>query len=445
MALPFARFVLATRPDDLPSEVMHQARRCLLDLAGVAAAGRRTRLATIIADHAAAHFAAGSLPARILFDGRPVSPAGAALAGGMMINSLDAHDGHRLTKGHAGCGLLPSILAVALAEGLPDGAELLTRLAIGYEIATRAGMALHATAPDYHTSGAWVALACAGVGARALGLDEGGLAHAVGIAEYHGPRSQMMRVIDHPTMLKDGSGWGAMAGTSAAYLAASGFTGAPAVTLEAEPVRDIWADLGERWRIHEQYFKAWPVCRWAQPAVEAVLSLVAERQIAPAAIARIEVRTFHEACRLAARTPADTEQAQYSLPFPVAAAAARGRLTPEDVTGDALGDPEILGLASRVELIEDEAMNAAFPARRFAEAVIVTTDGERFASARTEARGDPEIPLDDAALEEKFRAYCLPSLGARRTEALFAAIAALGEGGDITDLARLLTEPLAAA
>ena len=46
----------------------------------------------------------------------------------------------------------------------------------------------------------------------------------------------------------------------------------------------------------------------------------------------------------------------------------------------------------------DEAMNAAFPARRFAEAVIVTTDGERFVSARTEARGDPEIPLDDAAL-----------------------------------------------
>ena len=54
------------------------------------------------------------------------------------------------------------------------------------------------------------------------------LRHALGIAEFHAPRSQMMRCIDYPTMLKDGSGWGAMAGVSAAYLAADGFTGAPA-------------------------------------------------------------------------------------------------------------------------------------------------------------------------------------------------------------------------
>ena len=56
----------------------------------------------------------------------------------------------------------------------------------------------------------------------------------MGIAEYHGPRSQMMRCIDYPTMLKDGSGFGAMAGVSAAFLAKDGFTGAPALTIENE-------------------------------------------------------------------------------------------------------------------------------------------------------------------------------------------------------------------
>ncbi|MFQ5611494.1 MAG: hypothetical protein ACE5H9_05120 [Anaerolineae bacterium] len=88
---------------------------------------------------------------------------------------------------------------------------------------------------------------------------------AMGIAEYHGPRSQMMRCIDHPTMLKDGSGWGAMAGVNAGMLAAQGFTGAPALTVESEAVASCWADLGSRWLIMEQGFKPHAVCWWAQP------------------------------------------------------------------------------------------------------------------------------------------------------------------------------------
>src|SRR3546814_14016395 len=71
----------------------------------------------------------------------------------------------------------------------------------------------------------------------------------------------------------DGSAMGAMAGVSAALLTAAGFTGAPAITVADAAVAEVWGDLGERWRIEEQYVKAYPVCRWAQPAVEAVLSL----------------------------------------------------------------------------------------------------------------------------------------------------------------------------
>src|SRR3546814_7985834 len=83
---------------------------------------------------------------------------------------------------------------------------------MGYEVATRAGIVLHGSVSDYHTSGAWNALGVAAVASRLLGLDRERTRHAIGIAEYHGPRSQMMRCIDHPTMLKDGSGWGAFAG-----------------------------------------------------------------------------------------------------------------------------------------------------------------------------------------------------------------------------------------
>jgi 2-methylcitrate dehydratase PrpD len=84
------------------------------------------------------------------------------------------------------------------------GKEFLLCLTLGYELACRTALAQHASVPDYHTSGAWVAVAVAGMAARLMRLDPAQTAHAMGIAEYHGPRSQMMRCIDHPTMLKDG-------------------------------------------------------------------------------------------------------------------------------------------------------------------------------------------------------------------------------------------------
>ena len=218
---------------DLPDQVRGQARRCLLDTIGAALGGRQSRLSQIIHDFAAAVY--GGQGAQLWLDGRQVSPPGAALANGMTIDALDVHDGHTLTKGHAGAALVPAVLAtLSLDRGDKiNGQELLTSLVVGYEVALRAGLALHATVNDYHTSGAWNALGCAAITARRLKTNSDQTRHALGIAEYHGPRSQMMRCIDHPTMLKDGSGWGAMAGVSAALLAVNGFTGAPALTVES--------------------------------------------------------------------------------------------------------------------------------------------------------------------------------------------------------------------
>jgi len=327
----FLNFLHNTEFQDVPEAVIAFARRCLLDLVGVMAAGSQTNLARIVSDHAASQFGSDRPLASIMFDGRRLSPAGAALANGMMIDSIDAHDGFKPVKGHIGCHVLPAIMAFNQATGSGDGKRFLTDLVVGYEVGARAGAALHASVTDYHTSGAWGAVTAAAVGSRILQLDAGVTRHAIGIGEYHGPRSQMMRCIDHPTMLKDGSGWGAVAGVSAAYLAASGFTGAPAITIEGNDVAEHWADLGSRWTILEQYFKPYPVCRWAQPATAAALAIVEQHAITYTDIAEIEVFSFHEACRLATRAPIDTEQAQYSLPFPVAAALVFGKIGPAEI------------------------------------------------------------------------------------------------------------------
>lgn len=429
-----AAFLHDLAPADLPEPVRARARLLLLDLLGVAAAGSATALSRIVRAHAAAQFGAGARAAGMLMDGRRVSPAGAALAGGMTIDALDAHDGHRAAKGHAGCGALPAALAMAEATGRADGAELLAALVLGYEIGTRAGIALHRRAVDYHTAGAWVAIAAAGIGARALGLGTEATRHALGIAEYHGPRSQMMRCIDHPTMLKDGSGWGAMAGVSAAYLAAEGFTGTPAVTLEGADVAGLWCDLGRRWRILGQYWKPWPVCRWAQPAVQAALDLRAAHGVRAEEVGRIEVETFHEALRLATRRPRTTEEAQYSTAFPVAATVARGRVGAEEVSEGAFEDPEILRLADGMAIAEDADCNAAFPGRRIARVALVMRDGRRLASPPTEARGEPGTPPTPDEVRAEFASLAVPVLGAARAAALERTALGLGETATAADL-----------
>jgi len=434
-------FIYETNWRDLPDVVRNQARRCLLDTLGAGIAGRRTELSRIVHDVAAAVY--GGSEAKLWLDGRSVSPPGAALANGMTIDAFDIHDGYLLVKGHAGAAVVPAVLATLPVDAARpvSGQELLSRVVIGYEVALRAGLALHATACDYHTSGAWSALGCAACVGRSLRLDAAQTRHALGIAEYHGPRSQMMRCIDNPTMLKDGSGWGAMTGVSAAFLAKAGFTGAPAVTVEIEEVAAIWSDLGSRWRITEQFFKPFAVCRWAQPAIEGALALQRRHDLPLGGIERIEVRTFHAATRLACRRPTTTEEAQYSLPFPLAAALVHEQLGLAQLSGPGLQEHDVLALADRVALVDDPILSGRFPEERVARVRIETAGGAVLDSGEVRARWDADHPPGDDALIDKFRWLASASISASRTEALLDVVWNAADLSDAGRLLELLTPP----
>ena len=423
--------------EDLPREVRHQARRCLLDTLGAAIGGRNTPTARIIHDFSASVF--GGDQAELWQDGRRVSAPGAALANGMTIDALDIHDGHKLTKGHPGAGIVPALFATLDLRGEKiTGQELLTSLVVGYEVALRAGIALHSSAKDYHSSGAWNALGCAAVTSRRLRLDSAQTRHALGIAEYHGPRSQIMRVVDFPTMIKDGAGWGAMAGVSAALLAGNGFSGAPAITVEQAPSDVFWQDLSQHWTILDVYFKPFGVCYWAQPAIVAALALQAQHAIQPQDIRHIQVQTFEAATHLTCRAPQNTDQAQYSLPFPVAAALVHGHLGPAELDGPGLADPSVLQLANRVEVLEDPALTSRFPAQRFARVEITTTAGTIYRSDERTARWEPSAPPSDDELKEKFLWLSEGFYGLPRSEELAGLIWNCAELADSAELARAL-------
>ncbi len=435
MASRVFNFIHELHWDYVPDNIKAATRYALLDLLGVAASGTETDLSKIIRNHAVSQFGCSdpAQVARILFDGRQCSVSGAALAGGMLIDSVDAHDGYKPTKGHIGCGVLPAVLAFAEIDEHVSEAEFLCRILMGYEVGGRAGIALHKTACDYHTSGAWIALASAAVGARSLHLDQTQSREAVGIAEYHGPRSQMMRCIDHPTMLKDGSGWGAMAGCSAALLAKDGFTGAPAVTIEGDDVRDIWADIGSNWIVTDQYVKAYPVCRWAQPAIAGVLAIKDKYDFLPEQVKRIEIGTFHESKRLAVSSPMTTEQAQYSLPFPVAAAVVYNDVSVEHIDGAGLKDDGVLRLSNMIEMVEVDDYNQCFPDRRKSHVVIELNDGQVLESGTVEAAGDPEMPFSTEMLERKFMRFASGPLGESRATTLKECVLSLANSSGTGD------------
>lgn len=419
----------------LADDVVASARRSLLDLIGIAAAGSRTRVAAIANAYAATQLCGSDRSARILFDGRRAGIAGAAFAGATTIDALDGHDGHALTKGHAGVALLPALLAL-IDSARPgekaaelDGREFLACLVLGYEVATRAGIALHATVSDYHCSGAWNSMGCAAVAARLLALDDMQTRHALGAAEYLGPRGQILRTCNSPTMVKDGSGWGAHVGLTATLLARDGFTGAPALTVERDDAAPFWSDLGKRWRIREQYFKAYPVCRWAQPAIEATLALQRRHDFAADDVATIAIETFGEAVALGSQCalPRTTEEAQYSLAFAVAAALVFGRLGTDEVGSVGLSDPRVARLVGATSPIEDRQFSQRFPAERWARVRIVLNDGRALVSEPARARGNPDNPLSDVELREKYRSLAERVLGSVRAARIEQSVDALAE------------------
>ncbi len=222
----------------------------------------------------------------------------------------------------------------------------------------------------------------------------------------------------------------------AAWLAREDFTGAPAVTIEHDEQRALWSDLGTRWRIREQYFKAYPVCRWAQPAVEAVLDLQRMHRFQVDDIEEIAIDSFREAIALGSgRTiPTTTEDAQYSLPYAVAAVLAFERIGAQEVEAAALADPRVRRLLACMTLREDAEFSACFPAERWARATLRLNDGRLLRSEPSRARGNPENPLADGTLRAKYFDLATPVLGEARAMRIVRLVEALPHAGSVTPL-----------
>jgi 2-methylcitrate dehydratase PrpD len=387
-----------------------------MDTLGALIAGSQTPVADIMRKIVIEQFCGGQ--ASILVTGERVSAAGAALANGFFGNALDIDDGYRNVKGHPGACALPPVLAAAEVAGDCNGKEFLTALVIAYELGIRAGVIRHATFDAYHASGSWGAISGAAAAGRLMGLTAEKIFHAMGAAEYHAPIAPMMKGIDRPSMGKDSIGWGCMVAMLSALMARDGFTGICPMFDDASDPQWV-KNLGDVWKILNLYFKPYAACRWGQPAVAGALKIVREHRLTPDRIRRIRVRTFEAAARLPNVQPRDTEEAQYNLSFPVAAALLDGEVGPAQVLPPRLHDPELLSLQEKVSTEVAPEFEAAFPAKAPAEVIVETTNGQTLHSGRIEAFWEPPDTLPtDLDLENKFCWLIVPVLGKMRAEKL---------------------------
>ena len=427
------QFILDTQWRDLPAEVQHQTKRCLLDALGALIAGTETPVARLMARLVAGQFQGDE--ATVLVSGKRASLTGAALANGFAQNALDIDDGYRLVKGHPGACVLPVLLAASEISPTLSGAAFLTALVVGYETGIRGGVIRHALYHAYHASGSWGAIAGAAAAGKLLGLDAQVLREAMGTAEYHAPIAPMMKGIAIPSMGKDGIGWGCMVAISSLLMARAGFTGVEPLFSEA-PERGLIDSLGSRYEMLSLYFKPYAACRWAQPAIAGALRIARDHRLQPHDIDRIRVRTFSAAAALSRRHPRNTEEAQYNLSYPVAAALVDGEVGPHQVLPPRIHDRSLLDLADRVEAEVDEAYEEAFPGKALAGVIVETRDGRRLASGTMEALWEPPGTLPtDAELERKFRWLVEPVLGASRAQAL---VSMVWEFEKIDDTRRLI-------
>ena len=129
-------FIEKTTVNNLCDEVLGQAKKCFLDLAGVICAGAKNNTSKIIAEYAVQNYAKGDVT--ILSTGEKTSLIGAAMANGMAANALDMDDGYSLLRGHPGSGFFGALLSAGEYSGCSYG-DFLAALVVAYELSIREG------------------------------------------------------------------------------------------------------------------------------------------------------------------------------------------------------------------------------------------------------------------------------------------------------------------
>lgn len=397
-------YLLDTKWEDFPKEVQDRAAVCMIDLTMALLLGSRGKQHQVGLRVARQIYRDGDIP--VVGSRERLSFMGATVAMSHASNSFDIDDGHNMIRGHPGTSFIGGVLSAAL-EQKTTYREFLAALVVSYEATIRWALAMQDFYNFMHSTGAYGAFGtAAGVG-RIFGLDPKTLNNALSIADFHAPMTPVMRAVEYPSMNKDGVPFGTMVGATAVLEALAGYSGKTHL-LEMPSYRHLLDTLGSRYEILNLYFKPFTCCRWAHQPIMACLKLKTDHAFSAAQVKSIEVNTFVAASRLSKMIPHDTDEAQYNIAFPVAAALVHGDLGYLQICDEALGNPEVIETMKKLAFVVDPEMEAQFPQKRLAWVKIELTDGRLFKSDVFAAPGEASDHVGMAWITEKFNRITKP-------------------------------------
>lgn len=370
----------------------------------------------------------------------------AALALGTLGNVLEMDDLHRGSILHPGDAICAAACAVALRQPT-SGRALLSALVHGYEAAIRIGKAAASGGyTTFYNSGTCGVFGAAIAAADIKQLGSEGIADALGQAGMQAAGIWQCRM--EPTFSKQlACAHAARGGVFSAELAAAGFRGARAI-LTGEmgffasyyPLANQSAltAVGE-WAINDMSFKPFAACRHTHPVISAVLALPEEA--ISSGVDRIDIYTYQAALDFCDNpTPQTSDEARFSIQHAAATAFLKGKPAISDFELTALTEPKIISLRARVHLHTDAALDAAFPSDFGARICVTSQDMQRHEVTCPAAWGDPENPMSETDLINKFVTNAdHGGLTPETTDGLLHALLHLHDAHDLSALQTALT------
>jgi 2-methylcitrate dehydratase len=439
------RFQSGLNYHDLPADVVHAAKRVLLDSLGCALGGYNTPTAAaarLIAQAVAP--AENSRSASIFVNGAVTSPDLAAFANGVMLRVLDFNDSfHGRGNGGHPSDAIAGVLAVAESDHA-DGESTLLAIVSAYEVFCRyVGQTKLGANPWDHVTA--TVLGVAGASSKLMGLSPDQLNNALTLAIV--PNMAL-----RATRFEELSMWKACAaanasrnGVFAALLASHNMTGPPRPFegrggAFAGPVPEFeppaLAESG--YAIQECQFKRFPVCSLTQTAATAALELydagVPVDQIAQAHVGTTEFAISVTAGDREKWRPTTRETADHSLPFVVAATLRDGATGAAGVLErDGFTELDLLTLMDRIEVSPDPECDAAAPATT-AKLDVTMTSGQKRSAVVKYHRGHYLNPMSDAELGDKFLGQAEAVIGTQAAKALLDVVWDLDRCADVGEM-----------
>ncbi len=441
-----ARYAAEFRFEDLPTEVVHETKRKLIDTLGCALGAFHAEPCRVA--RAIARRSVGDPPARILGSQEPSTPEQAAFANGTMVRCQDFNDSYLSKASCHPSDTWPAVLAVADAMHA-DGKTVIAGAALAYE-----GSCNFADAMPREQG--WDNVFYDVVGstlgsAKVLGLNKEQMAHAIAFAIVPNVTLEQTR-LGELSMWKGCAGANAARnGVFAALLAHEGMTG-PDEVIEGKwglwnllDCKFEWAPFGGRgapYRIAQTHLKYYPGVVHAQSPISAALDLYPQVRVED--IETVVIETYWVAKRYIRRDsplwhPTTSETADHSIPYLVAAALMDGDITSATLSEERIRDPKLLGLMEKISVRENAGFEAAYPAGWQCRIDVVTKGGERKAAHVKYFKGHVKTPLTDTEVEAKFRTLTVDTLETKQADTLLSKVWQLDRLKDIGDVLALCT------